>query len=178
MLSQGKKDYQLKSVIDFNNNMLQFTEKLINFVIINLTLFYMMIQRMQSLYLLAAAIMMGFFCNSTIGTYQAEEAISQIRPLDYPVFLIVNIVIAVLLFIAIFLYKNTRRQKTVTLVSMLLIAASSASGGFIIYSGHEGAAIELTGGLILLIGALILTLGAYRGIRHDEKLLRDSDRIR
>ena len=138
----------------------------------------MMIQRIQTVYLIIAVLLMGFFCNSSLGTVRIEEAVADIRPVDYPVFLIVNVVIAVLLFIAIFLYKNVRRQRTVTLVSMLLIAASAVSGGFIVYAGNEGATLQLTGGVVLLIGALLAALLAYRGIKHDEKLLRDADRIR
>ena len=50
----------------------------------------MVIQRIQSLYLLAAAVMMGFFCNSSLATVRAEEAVAEIRPVDYPVFLVIN----------------------------------------------------------------------------------------
>lgn len=138
----------------------------------------MVIQRIQSLYLLAAAVMMGFFCNSSLATVRAEEAVAEIRPVDYPVFLVINILIAVLLFIAIFLFKNTRRQKTVTLLSMVLIAVSAVTGGFILYGGTAVEGIELSGSIVLLVCALIMALGAYRGIRRDEKLLHDSDRIR
>ncbi len=137
-----------------------------------------MIQRMQSLYLLVAAALMGVFCISDWGVINAEEGISHIVPSDYPVFLTINILIAVLLLLAIFMFRNTRRQKTVTLVSMLLMVASGVTGGFIIYSGNEGATLEWTGGVIMLVGALVFAICALRGIRHDEKLLRDSDRIR
>lgn len=138
----------------------------------------MVIQRWQSVFLLIGAIVMIVFCFVPVGNATVENEIVKLMPSDYPVFLTVNILIAVLLFIAIFLFKNTRRQKTVTLVSMLLIAASAATGGFIIYGDQRGAEIEWFGGVILLVVALVMALAAYRGISRDEKLLRSYDRIR
>lgn len=137
----------------------------------------MMIQRIQTVYLLIATVLAGFFCCSSFGTFKAEEAMVSMYPKDFPVMLIVGLLVAVLLFISIFLYKDLRRQKTVTLVSMLLIVVLEVTGCFILFGG-EGAMIEWTGGAVLLIGALVFALLAYRGMSRDQKLLRDSDRIR
>ena len=98
---------------------------------------------------------------------------------DMPVFLVVNIVVALLLFLAIFLYKNTRRQKTVTLVSMLLIVVSMAVESFVLFGWETQAdRVEWLGSIFLLLGALVFALLAYRGISSDEKLLKAADRIR
>lgn len=122
---------------------------------------------------------MVWFCASPFGHIESESAMLDVMPKDYPVFLVLNILIAVLLFLAIFLFNNRRRQWTVTLVSMLLIAASAVSGGFILY-GHDGDVvhIEWVGGVTLLILTLVMTLLAYRGIRKDERIVRSEDRLR
>ena len=138
----------------------------------------MVIQRWQSVFLLLGAIAMAIFCFVPMGSFSDGDSVINLMPVDYPVFLTVNILVAVLLFIAIFLFKNTRRHKTVTLVSMLLIATSAVTGGFLIYGDSRGAEIEWLGGVILLVITLVFALAAYRGISHDERLLRSYDRIR
>ncbi|MDE6268696.1 MAG: DUF4293 domain-containing protein [Muribaculaceae bacterium] len=140
----------------------------------------MVIQRWQSVFLLLAAIFMAIFCFvPTAHLYADATLIAHIRPVNYPVFLTINVLIAVLLFIAIFLYKNMKRQKTVTLVSMMLIAVSGVCGGFILYGGDNGGGrIEMGGSVVLLIGALVAALMAYRHIRKDENLLKSYDRLR
>lgn len=138
----------------------------------------MVIQRIQTVYLLIATVLIGFFCNSSFGTFVREEALATFYPKDFPVFLIVGILVAVLLFISIFLYKNTRRQKTLTLLSMMLLVVLEVTGCFILFRGNEGASLEWGGGTALLLGALLFTLLAYNGIRKDEKLLKESNRIR
>ncbi|MDE6126306.1 MAG: DUF4293 domain-containing protein [Muribaculaceae bacterium] len=47
------------------------------------------------------------------------------------------------------------------------------------FSGNDEATrIEIGGSVVLLVGALVFAAMAYRGIRHDEKLLRAADRLR
>lgn len=104
-----------------------------------------------------------------------------IRPTDFPVYLILNVVIALILLIAIFLYKNPKKQKMVTMVSILLIAASAVTGGLLLYGPNapQGVVnIELFGGVMLLVITLVLTIAARRGIARDIKLLSSYDRIR
>lgn len=84
----------------------------------------MVIQRWQTVWLLMAAILAAVFCfvpMASIADDMSPESATFLRPADIPVLFVVDGVVALLLFIAIFLYKNTARQRTVTLVSMLLI---------------------------------------------------------
>ena len=142
-----------------------------------------MIQRWQTLWLLVAAVLIGVFCFVPMAIVQSDamspESATFLSPKDMPVFMIVNAVVALLLFIAIFLYKNTRRQKTVTLASMLLIVVSMAVESFVLFGwdSQEGK-VEWLGSIFLLVGALFFALMAYRGISNDEKLLKAADRIR
>lgn len=138
----------------------------------------MVIQRWQSVFLLVAAVMMLIFSLSPVAVLKVGDSAAQFHPSDAPVFMIVNLLIAALLFICIFLYKNLRRQMTVTLVSIVLIAASMVTGAFILYKGQPDAVVELVGADILLVGAMIMAMFAYRNMRKDKRTLSSYDRIR
>lgn len=139
----------------------------------------MVIQRWQTLLLLLAVILMCIFCATPYAHVSAlETEAAPVYVYDAPVFLTINAVIAALLFIAIFMYKNLRRQMTVTLISMVLICASAVTAGFIIYRAMPDATLVWTGGVILLFASLVCALAAYRLMRRDRNLLRSYDRLR
>ena len=140
----------------------------------------MVIQRLQSLWLLFAAVLMGLFCFMPMFLVIDNAHVHNfITPADMPVFMVVCGVVALLLFIAIFLYKNTRRQKMVTIVSMFLIVACCVTEGCIYMGwGSIDAGLQWQGSVFLLLGALVFSIMAYRGIRKDESLLRAADRLR
>ena len=134
----------------------------------------MVIQRWQSVFLLLASIMMGIFCYLPL----ASQADIDFRPYQQPVYLILNVLISVMSLIAIFLYKNLARQKTVVKVNALLIVASAIAGGVIVYMNMPKVEILWTAGPLLLICSFLITIAALRRINHDEKLLKAADRIR
>lgn len=140
----------------------------------------MQIQRIQTLFLLLAVALMCVFC---LTPYAQTVSIDGTAPgkvfmKDTPVLLTVNICIAVLLFLNIFMYKNLRRQMTLTLVSMLLLAGSAVACGFVVTVGMPGASLLWTGGVLLLLAALICALFAYRGMKSDKRKLASLDRLR
>lgn len=138
----------------------------------------MVIQRIQTLMLLIAAILMAIFCCTGFATVGAADAARTVLVADAPVLLTLNILIAVLLVISIFLYRDLRRQMRVTLLILLLICASMVTSGFIIYAGIPGAEPILLGGVSLLLLALIFALLAYRAMGRDRHLLAAADRLR
>lgn len=142
----------------------------------------MVLQRWQSVWLLFAAILVALFCFvpvAMISGPSVELAEANMTMADFPVLAIVTGLVALLLFIAIFLYRNTRRQKTVTLLSMLLICVVAVVTIILTFSERDEATrVEIGGSVLLLLGALVFAAMAYRGIRHDEKLLRAADRLR
>lgn len=140
----------------------------------------MQIQRIQTLMLLIAAILVGIFCFCPFATLPATETAeaASVYTHDAPVLLTLNILIAVLLVIVIFMYKNLRMQMRMTVLSMLLICASIVTSAFIMFAGLEGATPILFGGVLLLVLALVFAILAYRGMSHDNKLLRSMDRLR
>ena len=142
----------------------------------------MVIQRWQSLLLLVAGILMALFCCTPYAIRTAAETAiegpSAIYVKDAPVFMVLNIVVAALLFIAIFLFKNLKLQMRVTMASILLIAASMVTCGFILWAAEPDAELLWTGGVLLLVFSLVCAISALRFMRKDYKLLRSNDRLR
>lgn len=147
----------------------------------------MMIQRWQSVWLLLASICVALFCflpMACISFQEAPEAMAAgsvtfLSPSDNTVYLIVGLVVALLLVVNIFLYRDTRRQKLVTVMSMMMIVVLAACAVLMAYGvTSEGGAVEWMGSVLLLLGAFVFSLLAYRGIRHDENLLKAADRLR
>ena len=143
----------------------------------------MVIQRWQTVWLLVATVLVAVFCCIPMAIVPGEvndpNSVTFMRPVDVPVFMVVNIVVAFVLFLYIFLYNNTRRQKTLTLVSMLLIVVVMVTEVLLLYSWNDAyGGIEWLGSIFLLLAALVFALLAYRGINHDERLLKAADRLR
>ena len=129
--------------------------------------------------LLIAAIFIGVFCFTPFATVAAEGAEpTAMFVKDAPVLLILNIVVAALLLITIFMYHNLRQQMKMTILAIVLICASMVTSGFVIGVGMENATPVLLGGVVLLVLALLSALLAYRGMKRDHKLLRSMDRLR
>lgn len=140
----------------------------------------MVIQRWQSLFLLIACVLMGLLCLSPYAQLTAAEAAEPTKQFvkDAPVFLILNIAISALLFIAIFLFKNLKLQMRITMMTIVLICASVVTGGFIVYGTMPDAEIIWTGAVLLLVIALVFAIMALRFMKKDHKLLRSYDRLR
>lgn len=146
----------------------------------------MVIQRWQSVWLLVAAILVALFCFLPMAyvSLQGPETIDSnsatfLYPSDNWVMLIVGLLVALLLVIDIFSFNDTRRQKLMTIVAMVLIAVLGVCATLMVYGFQgDGATVEWMGSALLLVGAIVFALLAYRGIRHDEKLLKAADRLR
>ena len=91
--------------------------------------------------------------------------------------LLIPVALCILLpLVAIFLYRNMRRQKQLLTVSRALKVCALVVA--IIYAYMQPALHIVVGGpLIFAIGALFNIL-AMKAIRRDEKLLRSADRLR
>ena len=113
-----------------------------------------------------------------IATVPVNGAPAPMFTTDAPVLAIVSVLVAVLLFLAIFMYKNLRVQMKVTVLSILLMCVVAVTGCFVLYRQAPDATIEWTGAVLLLICALVLALGAYRLMKRDYRLLHSADRLR
>lgn len=141
----------------------------------------MVIQRWQTVLLFIATVLMVVFMFVPMATFGEGELSVPVRPTHYPGYVVLNVVIALMLFISIFMYRNIKMQRRITIISILMIAVSAVTGGLYIYgpAGPSGAVeIVWTGGVLLLILACLFAIGAYRRIVADQKLLSSADRIR
>lgn len=141
----------------------------------------MVIQRWQSVLLFISSICMAIFCFTPfalLGDTMSAESISYATPRDFTVYFLLNLTIALLLFVNIFLYKNLRLQRMVTLIAILLIVVSAITGLLLAYVQQDAGSILLFGGGLLLIAAFITAIMARRCMTKDLKLLSSMDRIR
>lgn len=139
----------------------------------------MQIQRLQSIYLLLAAIFTGIFCFVPYASVSVTDGeVTKYLVSETPVLFILNITITVLLLITIFMYRNLRQQIKMTAVDIALILGSAVTTLVYIYVGHAQPIPAMEGGAILLALALGFAVGAYRRMKHDQKLLSSADRLR
>jgi hypothetical protein len=156
-----------------------------------------MIQRIQSVYLLAASLVLfALFLfplvNNLILNGHADnimvtgiyEVINGVRTKTSSfIFLTLATVVAGLLpLIGIFLYKNRKKQISYCYIAIVLLI------GYSFYSAETvkdfvGAGVTLRPenyglGIILPSLAIVLIFFAIRGINKDEKLVRSADRLR
>jgi len=149
----------------------------------------MVIQRIQSVYLLIAVILMAVFAFFPALTFElggrefvygalaaGKVGVTHIDPL----MLTLVLLICFLALIDIFLYKNLQRQMTVCFVDIIIGLAMLVAIGVeaFIVSGKEGLTLTWQWYLILPILSIIFLMMAHKAMSRDKKMLRDSDRLR
>jgi len=155
-----------------------------------------MIQRIQSLFLILAALsaaimfafpLANFYGDSNFTFYVYELAFHDPEPSLQlsPYFLLpllgVIILIVLLTVVALFAFKNRKRQMTLTKISMALTLVLLA-GYFLGYVGvlekAVGNAPEYQFASFMPILIFVFLFLANRGIQKDEKLIKSMDRLR
>ncbi len=149
----------------------------------------MVIQRIQSVYLLIAVILMAVFAFFPALTFElggrefvygalatGKVGVTHIDPL----MLMLVVLICLLAIIDIFLYKNLQRQMTVCFVDIIIGLAMLIAIGIqaFVVSGKDGLVLNFQWYLALPILSIIFLMMAHKAMSHDKKLLRDSDRLR
>ncbi len=141
----------------------------------------MVIQRWQSVLLLLATIFMAVSATLPFAEVALDSAkpdvLTEIFPKQHTVYLILNVTIAVLLFVAIFLFKNLRRQRMVSKIAIMLIVVSAVAGVLLSYTNY-GVACLHPSCIVAHAGALFTSVWAYIRIGKDQKLLSSADRLR
>lgn len=149
----------------------------------------MVIQRIQTLYLLLAVIVMTMFLFVPFGytTFAegGETVMDAWRPLDLVGMLVPSCASIFLMLVAIFLFKFQSTQRLVVVFAMLL---SLAVIGVVIYFMVAGfvdlnPAVSVIStswgwGVALPACAVVLQIAAIRGISRDMRLLASYDRLR
>ncbi|MGM9859316.1 MAG: DUF4293 family protein [Muribaculaceae bacterium] len=133
----------------------------------------MVIQRIQTLWLLISAILLAVFAFTTFGT--AGDA--SLCACQVPAVMVIALATAALTLVDIFLFKNLNLQIRVAQMCILLVVATVATALISIYVTFEGSA-NWVGGVTLPILAGVLCFLAVKGMKHDRSLLHSSDRLR
>ncbi len=151
-----------------------------------------MIQRIQTLLLLAAAILSGLLLSgdiirltagdSTVFSLgftgmgeQGGEAIQRLWPMT-----VILAIVPVLAFVAIFLYRNRPLQMRLTMLVLLLSLGTLILGAFYVLMFDRKIDVTVmwrVKALFPLITAILAWL-AYRAILRDEIKVRSYDRLR
>jgi hypothetical protein len=150
-----------------------------------------MIQRKQSIWLFLASLSIlltfvipyGLHSETTADSIQIIE--TALKANNNMLVMSASIASAAFSFFLIFLYQNRKLQMRLTLLAVLVslsvivfqfIDATNTANGNKIAIGIVGNNL-FAGMLVPLLSAFLLML-AYAGIHSDEKLIRDSDRLR
>lgn len=91
-----------------------------------------------------------------------------------------GIIIPLVSFITVFLYKNRKLQLRLTAILLVLIIALLASLAYYYYhfTSSSEAVIRLKQGLAYPFLMLLFSYLAYRGIKKDDELVKSYDRLR
>lgn len=137
-----------------------------------------MIQRIQSLWLLLAAVTVFFLLKLPYaGGVLPTGAVTELVAAGNLIMFIVALLMGIIALVDIFLYKKRSNQKSLIWLGFLLAIV------FIVmmyYEMSELAADKKTYkmGAIFPILYIVLIVMAYGGIRKDEKLIKSLDRLR
>lgn len=135
----------------------------------------MVIQRKQTLLLLAALILMIVFPFMSVGTIASGKTALMAYDLIAP--LILAIVSAVLIGVGIFMFGNLKRQMSMMWVIIVLLIATGIS--VVAQAGAtDGLEANYTATLALDVCSIILVFVARLLMRADLRLLRSADRLR
>lgn len=149
----------------------------------------MVIQRIQTVYLLLAIILMAVFAFFPALTFELggrefvygalETGKVGVTHID-PLMLMLIVLICLLAIIDIFLYKNLERQMTVCFVDIIIGLAMLVAIGIQAYlvGTREGVTLSFQWTLFLPIWSIIFLMYAHKSMSRDKKMLRDSDRLR
>jgi hypothetical protein len=140
-----------------------------------------MLQRIQTIWLLLAAtcsfvsLKITFYAGNLIAegtTSNDVGAFSQITGMDNP---ILTTAVGVMSLICIFLYKNRKQQIKFCIAAFFIEISLLIFYYFLTKTFKEGT-LAIGAGIHLLI--IIFILLAISGIRKDNKIIADSDRLR
>ena len=136
-----------------------------------------MIQRIQSVWLLVASILSFLTLKVSFysGTYLPDNQYHQLNGTDNILLMITTIALGVVTLLTIFLYKTRIIQLRLCIIGIVLDLLLIYLYFRAIQNYSQGT-FSITAAAHLLI--LIALIFSARGINKDEKLIKDSDRLR
>lgn len=151
----------------------------------------MVIQRLQNLYMLLSAIIAGMFAFITLFEITLPSGVSaEISCLGiaanaesgltlWPISITLAVLAIAFPVITIAKFKSLKSQKSLCAMTIVIHLGLAAYMAIATYQGFAEAAISpVYSNLALIVIVLILDFMALKGIKHDIKLLSDSNRIR
>lgn len=149
----------------------------------------MVIQRIQSLYLLIAVILMVVFAFFPALTFELADktvlygALETGRAGNLHINPLLFTLIALITFLAIvdiFLYKNLQRQMTVCFVDIIIGLAMLVAIGIqaFVVGNREGWTVSWQLYVLLPVLSIIFLMMAHKAMSRDKKKLLDADRLR
>lgn len=149
----------------------------------------MVIQRIQTVYLIIAIILMVAFAFFPALSFELggrefvygalETGKVGVTHFD-PLMLMLIVLISLLALIDIFLYKNLQRQMTVCFVDIIIGLAMLVAICIQAYmvGTRDGVTLTWQWYLALPVLSIIFLMLAHKSMSKDKKMLRDSDRLR
>jgi len=137
-----------------------------------------MIQRIQSIYLLLAAVLTGGL-SFVFNLWKDGESL--VFAIDKPVTLALFLASAIMSLVAIFMFKNRKSQFVMgrlniilnfILLIVLVYLSQTSSGG--VESPEKGVGL----GMFLPIISIVMLVLANKAIKKDEDLIKSVDRLR
>jgi phosphoglycerol transferase MdoB-like AlkP superfamily enzyme len=149
----------------------------------------MVIQRIQSIYLLIAVILMVVFAFFPALSFELADKTVLYGALESgragsmhinPLLITLIILISVLALIDIFLFKNLQRQMTVCFIDIIIGLAMLIAicvQAFVV-GNREGWTVTWQWYMLLPVLSIIFLMMAHKAMSNDKKKLRDADRLR
>jgi len=140
-----------------------------------------MIQRIQSIWLLLAALLtaatfkLSFFSGNKLNNVSNIKEWVEFVASNNAIIMILAVAIAIASLIAIFMYKDRKRQMLITLVTAIVAIIQ-----IVLYFNSKSTFTEANfdlGSLISFAIPVLLFLAA-KAIYSDEKMLKNADRLR
>lgn len=139
----------------------------------------MVIQRIQTLYLLLAILMVVVFLFVPFGYLKVLGiGVKSLRACEIAQTMIPAGVSLLLMVLSIVMFKEFKLQKALVLLSILSVALLIGIVVYALLHSYVGIKPTWGGGGIMLLGALVALIAAYGRICADHKLLRSYDRLR
>ena len=134
----------------------------------------MQIQRIQTLWLILAII------TATVSFAYPWLSLtdSVIRLTDNAPMMILAVLAAILPLLGIFMFRNIKRQKTIVqLATLFAFASITYAVTTTAFHAESNMSVCILGPSLMIVSGIFNCL-AIKGIKHDAKLLRDSERGR
>ena len=149
----------------------------------------MVIQRIQSVYLLIAIILMVVFAFFPALSFELADKTVLYGALESgragnmhinPLLITLITLISFLAIVDIFLFKNLQRQMTICFVDIIIGLAMLIAIGIqaFVIGNREGWTVSWQWYLIMPVLSIIFLMLAHKSMSNDKKKLRDADRLR